>query len=186
MSAIQNLSPGLITPTDSEITVIERRNRDLDDDAKPEPRLVYIGDYSGKTAYYSPFDDDIMLGEMYDGEFTEEGYLEAPDTSGLADHILEFVKLATEEDVDFELSKQAYAIAYAEVIGQRGLLPTGQAKVYLLRDLFDVSRQQTAQLLGIAPSTVDTQLREAREKIEIVRQLDVELTKLAELSSVVG
>lgn len=186
MSAIQNLPPDTITATDSEIGVIERKNQDLDDDAEPDPTLVYIGEYSGKTAYYDPIDDDIMLGEMYGDEFTEQAYLDAPDTTGLVAHIVEFVTAATEEEVEFSLSEQAFAVAYAELIGQRELLPAGQAKAYLLRDVFDVSRQQTAQLLEIAPSTVDTQLRKARGKIEKARELDDELTNLSGLSRLVG
>nr|WP_305882750.1 sigma-70 region 4 domain-containing protein [Haloplanus ruber] len=45
-------------------------------------------------------------------------------------------------------------------------MPKGQARAYLLRDIFDVSRQDTATILGVAPSTVDTQRTAGKEKTE--------------------
>jgi len=63
------------------------------------------------------------------------------------------------------------ALWYAGKLAQTAILPVGQARVYSLRDHFEIGRQRTAHLFGISPNTVDTQLAAARNKIESAIEL---------------
>jgi hypothetical protein len=150
-------NPPLIRPDDE---------RELDDDSQPGPHLIYIGEYAGKSAYYSPLRKAIMLGTVHGDTFTEEAFLDAPDAENIDDHIEHLVATATDAEVEYSLSKQALGLLVAKRIAEAGAMPKGQARAYLLRDIFDVSRQDTATILGVKPSTVDTQRMAGKEKAE--------------------
>lgn len=150
-------NPPVIRPADE---------RELDDDSEPAPRLIYIGEYAGKSAYYSPLRRSIMLGTVHGGSFTEEAVLDAPGAKDIDEHIEHLVATATDEGVEYTLSKQALGLLVAKRIADANAMPKGQARAYLLRDIFDVSRQDTATILGVAPSTVDTQRTAGKEKTE--------------------
>jgi hypothetical protein len=147
--------PSIIYPDDDQ---------ELEDTEEAPHRLIYIGEYAGLSAYYNPLRQAIMLGEEHGGSFTEEGFLEAPSASSIVEHIQHLMDTAEENDVEYTLSKQAFGLWLAEQLATHGIMPAGQAKAYLLRDLFGVSRQDTAVILGVAPSTVDTQRNEGRQK----------------------
>jgi hypothetical protein len=155
-------NPPIIRPDDE---------RDVDDDSEPAPRLIYIGEYAGKSAYYSPLRQSIMLGTVHGDNFTEEAFLDAPNAESIDDHIEHFVETATTEDVEYTLSKQAAGLLLAKRVADAGAMPEGQARAYLLRDVFDVSRQDTATILGVKPSTVDTQRNAGKEKAELAALL---------------
>lgn len=154
--------PPVIRPADE---------RELDDDSQPAPRLIYIGEYAAKSAYYSPLRQSIMLGTVHGDTFTEEAFLDAPDAEDIDEHIEHLVATATEEDVEYSLSKQALGLLLAKRIAEAGAMPKGQASAYLLRDVFNVSRQDTATILGVEPSTVDTQRMAGKEKAELAALL---------------
>jgi len=150
-------TPPIIYPSDE---------RELDDDSQPAPRLIYIGEYAGKSAYYSPLRRSIMLGTVHGDSFTEEAFLDAPDAEDIDEHIEHLVTIATREDVEYALSQQALGLLVAKRIADADAMPKGQARAYLLREIFDVARQDTATILGVTPSTVDTQRRAGKEKAE--------------------
>lgn len=152
--------------------------RELDDDSQPGPRLIYIGEYAEKSAYYSPLRQSIMLGTVHGDTFTEEAFLEAPDAENIDDHIEHLVATATEEDVEYALSKQALGLLIAKRIAETGAMPKGQARAYLLRDIFNVPRQDIAVILGVKPSTVDTQRSAGKQKAKLAALLTRELDEI--------
>lgn len=154
--------PPIIRPEDA---------RKREESEVPEPTFIYIGEYASKAAYFNPLRQSIMLGDVYGDEFTEDAYLEAPQAESLEDHIRILIETAREEDVEFSLSRQALGLLYGEMLGDGEWLPEQQAKVYLLRAVFDIERQRTATVMGIAPSTVDSHLRAATRKVEAANQL---------------
>ena len=159
---VDHEKPPVIRPDDE---------RDLNDDSHPAPHLIYIGEYAGKSAYYSPLRQSIMLGTVYGETFTEEAVLDAPAAESIDIHIEHLVAAARSEDVDYTLSQQALALLIAKRIADAGAMPKGQAKAYLLRDVFNISRQDTATILGLTPSTVDTQLAAGRKKADLAALL---------------
>ncbi|MCD2201373.1 hypothetical protein LPA44_15995 [Halobacterium sp. KA-4] len=152
--------------------------RDRDDDDEPAPRLIYIGEYAAKSAYYSPLRKSVMLGSVHGEKFTEDSFLEAPDAEELDEHIEQFVDTATAHNVEYTLSDQAFGLLIAKRLADAEAMPKGQAQAYILRDFLDISRQNTATILGSTPSTVDTQLRAGREKVERAALLTQNLTAL--------
>lgn len=145
--------------------------RDVNDDSQPAPRLIYIGEYAGKSAYYSPLRQSIMLGTVHGETFTEEAVLDAPAAESIDDHIEHLVATAKSEDIDYTLSQQALGLLIAKRIADAGAMPKGQASAYLLRDIFSISRQDTAAILGVTPSTVDTQRTAGRKKTDLAALL---------------
>jgi len=145
--------------------------RDVNDDSQPAPRLIYIGEYAGKSAYYSPLRQSIMLGTVHGDTFTEEAVPDAPAAESIDAHIEHLVATARSEDVNYTLSQQALALLIAKRIADAGAMPKGQASAYLLRDVFNISRQDTAAILGVAPSTVDTQRTAGKEKADLAALL---------------
>lgn len=184
MSTVRELPPDKLTDWRETPAVIQPsgdatdESDSQDEEQKPEPAFIYVGEYADKEAYYSPLRDAVVLGKVHGSEFTEEAFLDAPAATGLEEHIINFVETADEEEVEFRLAVQAYALALGERLGQEGLLPTEQAKAYLLRDVFGIERRRAAQLLGVAPSTVDTNRREAGQKITIAQELGEQLDHL--------
>jgi hypothetical protein len=154
--------PPVIRPADE---------REIDDDSQPAPRLIYIGEYAGKSAYYNPLRQSIMLGEVHGDTFTEEAFLDAPNAESIDEHIEYLVATATKEDVEYTLSEQALGLLIAKRIGEAEAMPKGQAQAYVLRDIFHVPRQDTATILGVKPSTVDTQRTAGEEKAELAALL---------------
>jgi DNA-directed RNA polymerase specialized sigma24 family protein len=112
-----------------------------------------------------------MLGTVHGDTFTEEAVLDTPAAESIGDHIEHFVTTARSEDIDYTLSQQALALLIAKRIADAGAMPKGQASAYLLRDVFSISRQDTATILGVTPSTVDTQRTAGREKADLAALL---------------
>ncbi|SEO40109.1 Sigma-70, region 4 [Halorientalis persicus] len=182
MSAIQDLPTYDITDRNDYPPIIHPRDgRDLADSEEPEPTFIYIGEYAGKAAYFNPLRQSIMLGEVHGAAFTEDAYLEAPKAESLEDHIRNLIDTAQEENVEFALSKQALGLLYGDLLARGEWLPEKQAKVYLLRRVFDIERQRTATVLGISPSTVDSHLRSVTPKVEAARNLTEALHDLEDL-----
>jgi DNA-directed RNA polymerase specialized sigma24 family protein len=57
----------------------------------------------------------------------------------------------------------------AEALAGAGLLTEQQGRAWYLRDLADLTRAETADVLDVTISTVDKHTRAAREKIEVAR-----------------
>ncbi|MCU4800299.1 sigma-70 region 4 domain-containing protein [Halobacteria archaeon HArc-gm2] len=182
MSTIQDLPSENITSEDTHPSIIRpEEEREIDESAEPEPTFIYVGEYAGKAAYFSPLRQSVVLGEVRRGEFTEDGYLPAPDAERLEDHLRNFITTARDEDVEFSLSKQAAALLYGDLLAESEWLPEKQAKVYLLRSVFGIDRQRTATVLGIAPSTVDSHLRAVTPKVNAAKDLTTALQDLRNL-----
>lgn len=63
------------------------------------------------------------------------------------------------------------AMAIAEDLAATGAIGAKQAQVYVLRELFDVRRSETAELLDQSPNTVDNHLAAARTNVQQARTL---------------
>lgn len=182
VAAIRDLPAYNVTDrTDYPPIIHPGDDREIDESEEPEPTFIYIGEYAGKTAYFNPLRQSIMLGEVYGDEFTEEAYLEAPQAESLEDHIRNLIETAQEEDVEFSLSRQALGLLYGDMLAEGEWLPEKQAKVYLLRTVFGIDRQRTAAVMGISPSTVDSHLRAATPKVEAAKNLTGALHDLEEM-----
>lgn len=180
-SSTFDLIPSVNATTDHRKPPIIRPNdeRELDDDSEPAPRLIYIGEYAGKSAYYSPLRQSIMLGTVHGDSFTEEAFLDMPDAGSIDEHIEHLVATATTENIEYTLSPQALGLLIAKRIADAGAMPKGQARAFILRDIFDVSRQDAATILGVQPSTVDTQQAAGKEKAELAALLTRGLNEIS-------
>lgn len=69
------------------------------------------------------------------------------------------------DDVPDKADELAEALADSGAIGRR------QAQAYVLRDIYGIGRNATAEQLGISPNTVDNHLDAARTNIEQAREL---------------
>ena len=81
----------------------------------------------------------------------------------------------SDEEFDIERMPSAQELADA------GILSDQQAEVWMLREIERCSTEETAQLMGIAPSTVATQLHRALERVESIQET-AELIERAERS----
>lgn len=66
-------------------------------------------------------------------------------------------------------SEPAYPPA-VERLADTGLLTARQAQAYVLRDVEDLDRQETAARMDCSTNVVDKHLRAARDKVEAARQ----------------
>lgn len=69
----------------------------------------------------------------------------------------------------------------AQELADAGILSDRQAEIWLLREIEGCSTEETADLIGIAPSTVSTQLSRARDRVESIQET-AELIERAERS----
>ena len=154
-------------PTVSEETEFERYPRLL-----PDQGAVCIGrvrrdtDSDESVAYYIHGRGEILLGTYRDREFMPESTIACESrlmsacTHGFST-----------TGVEVELSNVGKALLQAWHFGEHTPLSHKQAHVYALREKAEFSRDETAAILNISPSTVDTHLQRAREKLTAAENL---------------
>jgi len=76
---------------------------------------------------------------------------------------------AEESEGSEEVSEQEIEAA-ASALTEAGLLTESQARVWVAREAHGLGRQETADLLDMAPSTTDTNRRRARDKVESIKE----------------
>lgn len=155
------------TPTVSEETEFERYPRLL-----PDQEAVCIGrvrsntDSDESVAYYIHGRGEILVGTYSDCEFMPESTvvcesrLMSACTHGFST-----------TGAEVELSSVGKALLQAWHFGEHTPLSHKQAHVYALREKSEFSRDETAAILNISPSTVDTHLQRASEKLTAAENL---------------
>ena len=154
-------------PTVSEETEFEGLPRRLpDQDAVLVGRVVDGSEFSSLVAYYIHGRGDILLGRYENREFVP-GYTIDSESRLISACVREFNRA----DVDTGLSSVGKALLQAWHFGDLTPLSHKQAHVYALREKAGFSRDETAAILNISPSTVDTHLRRAKEKLAAAENL---------------
>lgn len=174
-------------PTVSEETEFDGRPRRL-----PDQNAILVGRvggdtaFSGLSAYYIHGRGDILLGRYTRGEFLPE-YAVGCESKLMS----ACVRALITADAETELSSVGKALLQAWHFGELTTLSHKQAHVYALRENAGFGRDETAAILNLSPSTVDTHLQRAREKlaaaknlIRLIRTESDELTDLAVLEQV--
>ena len=128
---------------------------------------------AGLPAYYQHSRGELIVGEYHDEGVIPRHSL-ATDSRLMATNAAAFGEL----DVDVELSSIGEALRDAAKLMAAGDISAQQAHVYTLRDVHEFSRGETATILNIEPSTVDTHLYAARNKIEAAHSLSNEERRL--------
>lgn len=129
-----------------------------------EPTVESVG---GKPLYYSHTRREVVVAE-YNPEaetMTPLGVVASEIDSPAA-----AVDSLTDSDLDHELSRVGETLQTAAGLSETGVLADKQAHVYAMREIESFERGETAELLNVAPSTVDTTLRRARRKAEGARE----------------
>lgn len=154
-------------PTVSEATEFDGLPRLL-----PDQQAVLIGrvltdtDSSGSVAYYIHGRGELLLGDYQDREFMPESVVDCE--SRLMSACVRAFSLA---DVEVELSSVGKALLQAWYFGEHTPLSHKQAHVFALREKGGFSRDETATILNISPSTVDTHLQRASDKLTAAENL---------------
>lgn len=167
-------------PTVSEETELDGLPRQL-----PGQKAILIGritgdgEYRGLVAYYIHGRGNVLLGRYENREFVPEYTIECESRLMSA-----CVRAFSTTDVETELSSVGKALLQAWHFGDLTSLSHKQAHVYALREKAGFGRDETAAILNISPSTVDTHLQRAKEKLtaaeNLVRFVQVDSDELAE------
>lgn len=143
-------------------------------------RVTGDGEFAGLAAYYIHGRGDILIGRYKTQEFIPEYIIKCESRLMSA-----CVRAFSTADVETEPSTVGKALLQAWHFGDLTSLSHKQAHVYALREKAGFSRDETAAILNIAPSTVDTHLRRANEKLtaaeNLVRFVRVDADELAEV-----
>jgi DNA-binding CsgD family transcriptional regulator len=143
-------------------------------------RVTGDGEFAGVAAYYIHGRGDILIGRYETQELIPEYTIECESRLMSA-----CVRAFSTADVETELSTVGKALLQAWHFGDLTPLSHKQAHVYALREKAGFSRDETAAILNIAPSTVDTHLRRANEKLtaaeNLIRFVRVDADELAEV-----
>jgi hypothetical protein len=154
-------------PTVSEETEFEGLPRRLpDQDAVLVGRVIDGSEFSSLAAYYIHGRGDILLGRYENREFVP-GYTIESESRLISACVREFNRA----DVDTGLSSVGKALLQAWHFGDLTPLSHKQAHVYALREKAGFGRDETAAILSISPSTVDTHLQRAKEKLAAAENL---------------
>jgi hypothetical protein len=154
-------------PTVPEETEFEGLPRRLpDQDAVLVGRVVDSSEFSSLVAYFIHSRGDILLGRYENREFVP-GYTIECESRLISACVREFSRA----DVKIELSSVGKALLQAWHFGDLTPLSHKQALVYALREKAGFGRDETAAILGISPSTVDTHLQRAKEKLTAAENL---------------
>lgn len=167
-------------PTVSEETEFDGLPRRLpDQDAVLIGRVGGDTEFSGPAAYYIHGRGSILIGRYENREFMPEYTIEC-ESRLMAACVREF----STADAETELSSVGKALLQAWHFGDLTPLSHKQAHVYALREKAGFRRDETAAILNISPSTVDTHLQRAKEKLtaaeNLVRFVRVDSDELAE------
>lgn len=154
-------------PTVSEETEFDGLPRRLpDQNAILIGRVTGDGEFMGLVAYYIHGRGDILLGRYQRKEFSPE-YAMGCESRLMSACVQTFSTI----NVESELSTIGKALLQAWHFGDLTPLSHKQAHVYALREKADFSRDETAAILNISPSTVDTHLQRANEKLTAAENL---------------
>jgi len=154
-------------PTVSEETEFDGFPRRLSDqDAILIGQVNDDSEFGGLAAYYIRGRGDILLGRYEDREFVP-GYSVECESRLMSACVREFSRA----DIETELSSVGKALLQAWHFGDLTPLSHKQAHVYALREKAGFSRDETAAVLSISPSTVDTHLQRAKEKLAAAENL---------------
>jgi len=132
----------------------------------PDQDAVLIGqvgedtEFNGLAAYYIHGRGSILLGRYENRELMPEYTIEC-ESRLMSACVREFSRA----DIETELSSVGKALLQAWHFGDLTTLSHKQAHVYALREKAGFSRDETAAILNISPSTVDTHLQRAKEKL---------------------
>jgi len=154
-------------PTVSEETEFDGFPRRL-----PDQDAILIGQVSGDSefrglaAYYIHGRGSVLLGRYENREFIPEYTIEC-ESRLMSACVREFSRA----DVETELSSVGKALLQAWHFGDLTPLSHKQAHVYALREKAGFSRDETAAILNISPTTVDTHLQRAKEKLTAAENL---------------
>jgi len=154
-------------PTVSNETEFDGLPRRLpDQDAVLVGRVIGSGPFTGLAAYYIHGQGSILLGRYQRKEFMPEYTVEC-ESRLMSACVREF----STANVETELSSVGEALLTAWHFGDLTSLSHKQAHVYALREKAGFSRDETAAILNISPSTVDTHLQRAKEKLTAAENL---------------
>ena len=154
-------------PTASEETEFDGFPRRL-----PDQNAILIGrvsddsEFGGLVAYYIHGRGSVLLGRYENREFIPEYTIEC-ESRLMSASVREFGRA----DVETELSSVGNALMQAWHFGDLTPLSHKQAHVYALREKAGFGRDETAAILNISPSTVDTHLQRAKEKVTAAENL---------------
>ena len=167
-------------PTVSEETEFDGLPHRLpDQDAILIGRVGDATEFRGLAAYYIHGRGSVLLGRYENREFVPE-YTIKCETRLMSACVREFSKA----DVETELSSAGKALLQAWHFGNLTTLSHKQAYVYALREKAGFSRDETAAVLNISPSTVDTHLQRAKKKLSeaenLVQFVQVDSEELAD------
>ena len=138
----------------------------------PDQEAILIGrvsdnsEFVGLTAYYIHGRGSVLLGRYEDREFVPEYSVES-ESRLMSACVREFSRA----DVETELSGVGKALLQAWHFGDLTPLSHKQSHVYALREQTGFGRDETAAILSISPSTVDTHLQRAKEKLAAAENL---------------
>ena len=151
----------------------------------PDQDAVLIGqvggdtEFNGLAAYYIHGRGSILLGRYENRELMPEYTIEC-ESRLMSACVREFSRA----DIETELSSVGKALLQAWHFGDLTTLSHKQAHVYALREKAAFSRDETAAILNISPSTVDTHLQRAKEKLteaeNLVQFVQVDSEELAD------
>ena len=153
-------------------TVPERTELDGLPRRLPDQEAILIGrvsgdsEFGGLTAYYIHGRGGILLGQYENREFVP-GYSVECESRLMSACVREFGRA----DVETELSSVGKALLQAWHFGDLTPLSHKQAHAYALRERAGFGRDETAAILNISPSTVDTHLQRAKEKLAAAENL---------------
>jgi DNA-binding transcriptional regulator YiaG len=153
-------------PTVSEETEFGLPRRLPDQDAVLVGRVVSNDEFGGLAAYYIHGRGDILIGQFESQEFIPEYTIEC-ESRLMSACVREFSRA----DIETELSGIGNALLQAWHFGDLTPLSHKQAHVYALREKAGFGRDETAAILNISPSTVDTHLQRAKEKLAAAENL---------------
>ena len=168
-------------PTVSEETEFDGLPQRLpDQSAVLVGRVIGDGEFTGLAAYYIHGQGSILIGHYEHPEFKPEYTIECESRLMSA-----CVRGFSTADVETELSTVGKALLQAWHFGDLTPLSHKQAHVYALREKAGFSRDETAAILNISASTVDTHLQRAKEKLtaaeNLIQFVRVDADELAEV-----
>ena len=151
----------------------------------PKQEAVLVGqiksgasELAGQPAYYMHSRGDVVIGELYTEEDEEILTPLATVECGrriMADNVRAFDQL----DLPNELSSVGEALLDAwKLISENNVLGDKQGHVYVLRDIHEFDRGDTATILGIKPTTVDNHLYDARDNVKSAQEFNQRLEQL--------
>lgn len=126
--------------------------------------------YAGQPAYYMHARGDVVIGEYSSDTETVAPTLAVDcESRVMAENAYSFDEL----EIDHQLSTVGKALRDTwHLVSENDVLGNQQAHVYVLRDIHEFSRGDTATVLKIDPSTVDSHLYTAREKVKSAQRFN--------------